>query len=143
MSADDVTPAGRLIALFRGQFSFAHGRRHPLHTAPFAKASEVAKNLGLSSGQMADDDLKQILSGLFSIAAGVGAARLAVHAARQVGKPVPKQRDQLQAYGASAKNGSPVKYSAGPHLQGPAVFGERAHSQVFGSSWNVCQLHKV
>jgi Abortive infection C-terminus len=35
----------------------------------------VAKNLGLSPGQMADDDLKQILSGLFSIAAGVGALR--------------------------------------------------------------------
>jgi Abortive infection C-terminus len=37
--------------------------------------TEVAKNLGLSPGQMADDDLKQILSGLFSIAAGVGALR--------------------------------------------------------------------
>jgi hypothetical protein len=37
--------------------------------------TEVAKNLGLSPGQMADDDLKQILSGLFSIVAGVGALR--------------------------------------------------------------------
>ena len=37
--------------------------------------TEVAKNLRLSPGQMADDDLKQILSGLFSIAAGVGALR--------------------------------------------------------------------
>ena len=37
--------------------------------------TEVAKNLGLSPGQLADDDLKQILSGLFSIAAGVGALR--------------------------------------------------------------------
>ena len=37
--------------------------------------TEVAKNLGLSPGQMSDDDLKQILSGLFSIAAGVGALR--------------------------------------------------------------------
>lgn len=37
--------------------------------------TEVAKNLGLSPAQMADDDLKQILSGLFSIAAGVGALR--------------------------------------------------------------------
>ena len=35
--------------------------------------TEVAKNLGLSPSQMADDDLKQILSG--SIAAGVGALR--------------------------------------------------------------------
>jgi hypothetical protein len=46
-------------------------------------------------------------------------------------------------YGTSAKIGSPFKYSAGPHLQGPAEFGERTHDQVFGSSWNVCQLHKV
>jgi hypothetical protein len=37
--------------------------------------TEVAKHLGLSPGQMMDDDLKQILSGLFSIAAGVGALR--------------------------------------------------------------------
>ncbi|WP_210245448.1 abortive infection family protein [Tardiphaga sp. vice304] len=37
--------------------------------------TEVAKHLGLSPGQMADDDLKQILSGLFSITAGVGALR--------------------------------------------------------------------
>jgi hypothetical protein len=37
--------------------------------------TEVAKNLGLAPGQLADDDLKQILSGLFSIAAGVGALR--------------------------------------------------------------------
>jgi hypothetical protein len=46
-------------------------------------------------------------------------------------------------YGTSIKIGSPVKYSAGPHLQGPAALGERTHSQVFGSSRNVCQLHKV
>jgi hypothetical protein len=37
--------------------------------------TEVAKHLGLSPGQMMHDDLKQILSGLFSIAAGVGALR--------------------------------------------------------------------
>lgn len=37
--------------------------------------TEVAKNLGLSPGQMADDDLRQILTGLFSISAGVGALR--------------------------------------------------------------------
>jgi hypothetical protein len=37
--------------------------------------TEVAKHLGLSPGQMANDDLKQILSGLFSIAAGVGPLR--------------------------------------------------------------------
>jgi hypothetical protein len=37
--------------------------------------TETAKNLGLSPGKMADDDLKQILSGLFSIAAGVAALR--------------------------------------------------------------------
>jgi hypothetical protein len=37
--------------------------------------SETAKHLGLSPGQLADDDLKQILSGLFSIAGGVAALR--------------------------------------------------------------------
>jgi hypothetical protein len=37
--------------------------------------SEVSKGLGLSPAQLADDDLKQILSGLFSIASGVGALR--------------------------------------------------------------------
>ena len=37
--------------------------------------SEVSKSLGLSPAQMADDDLKQILSGLFSIANGIGAFR--------------------------------------------------------------------
>lgn len=37
--------------------------------------TDVAKNLGLSPGQMSDDDMKQILSGLFSIANGIGALR--------------------------------------------------------------------
>jgi hypothetical protein len=37
--------------------------------------TEAAKHLGLSPGQVADDDLKRILSGLFSIADGVGALR--------------------------------------------------------------------
>jgi hypothetical protein len=37
--------------------------------------SETAKHLGLSPAQLADDDLKQILSGLFSIAGGVAALR--------------------------------------------------------------------
>lgn len=37
--------------------------------------AEVAKHIGLSPAQMPSDDLKQILSGLFSIAAGVGALR--------------------------------------------------------------------
>jgi Abortive infection C-terminus len=37
--------------------------------------SEVAGHLGLSPAQMSDDDLKKILSGLFSIASGVGALR--------------------------------------------------------------------
>jgi hypothetical protein len=37
--------------------------------------SETAKHLRLSPGQLADDDLKQILSGLFSIAGGVAALR--------------------------------------------------------------------
>jgi hypothetical protein len=46
-------------------------------------------------------------------------------------------------HGTAAKIGSFVKYSAGPHLQGPVALGERAHSQVFGSSWNACQLQRV
>jgi Abortive infection C-terminus len=37
--------------------------------------SEVSKHLGLSPAQLADDDMKQILSGLFSIANGIGALR--------------------------------------------------------------------
>jgi hypothetical protein len=37
--------------------------------------SETAKHLKLSPGQLADDDLKRILSGLFSIAGGVAALR--------------------------------------------------------------------
>jgi len=37
--------------------------------------TEVAKHLGLSPGQLADDDLKQILSGLFSVVNGIGALR--------------------------------------------------------------------
>jgi hypothetical protein len=37
--------------------------------------SEVSKHLGLSPAQLADDDMKQILSGLFSIANGIGAFR--------------------------------------------------------------------
>jgi hypothetical protein len=37
--------------------------------------TEVAKQLGLSPGQVTDDDLKRILSGLFSIADGVAALR--------------------------------------------------------------------
>lgn len=37
--------------------------------------TEVARNLGLSPGQAANDDVRQILSGLFSIASGVGALR--------------------------------------------------------------------
>jgi hypothetical protein len=37
--------------------------------------SEVSKSLGLSPAQMVDDDIKQILSGLFSIANGIGAFR--------------------------------------------------------------------
>jgi hypothetical protein len=44
---------------------------------------------------------------------------------------------------SAAKVAPLEKYSAGPHLHGPAAFGKRAHSQVFGSSWNVCQLQKV
>src|SRR5258706_14535976 len=37
--------------------------------------SETARHLRLSPGQLADDDLKQILAGLFSIAGGVAALR--------------------------------------------------------------------
>lgn len=37
--------------------------------------NEVAKHLGLLPKDMADDDLRQILQGLFSIAAGVAALR--------------------------------------------------------------------
>jgi len=37
--------------------------------------SETSKSLGLQPGQMADDDLKRILSGIYSVVDGVGALR--------------------------------------------------------------------
>ena len=83
--------------------------------------TEVAKHLGLSPGQLADDDLKQILSGLFSVVNGIGAlrthegsahghtlktykitprhARLAVHAAHTMAVFIRRERRRRNRVG--------------------------------------------